>query len=35
MRRVNRLQTRTLFWLGGGIISQQMNAHGINDVKQI
>jgi len=35
MRRVICLQTPTVFWLGGGtIISQLLNVHGVNDVRQ-
>jgi hypothetical protein len=26
------LQTPTVFWLGGGTISQLLNVHGVNDV---
>jgi hypothetical protein len=28
------LQTHTVFWLGGGIISQLLNVHEVNDVRQ-
>ena len=28
------LQTPTVFWLGGGTISQLLNIHGVNDVRQ-
>jgi len=34
MRRVIWLQTPTVFWLGGGTISQLLNVHGVNDVRQ-
>ena len=28
------LQTPTIFWLGGGTISQLLNVHGVNDVRR-
>ena len=28
------LETLTVFWLGGGTISQPLNIHGVNDVRQ-
>jgi hypothetical protein len=28
------LQTPTVFWLGGGTISQLLNVHGVKDVRQ-
>jgi len=34
MIRVIWLQTPTVFWLGGGTISQLLNIHGVNDVRQ-
>jgi hypothetical protein len=34
MIRVIWLQTPTVFWLGGGNISQLLNIHGFNDVWQ-
>ena len=27
-------ETPTVFWLGGGNISQLLNVHGVNDVRQ-
>jgi hypothetical protein len=34
MRGLIWLQTATVFWLGGGTISQLLNIHGVNDVRQ-
>jgi hypothetical protein len=34
MRRMNWLQTYTVFWLGGGAIPWLFNIHGVSDVRQ-
>jgi hypothetical protein len=34
MRRLFWLQTATVFWLGGGTISQLLHIHEVNDVRQ-
>jgi hypothetical protein len=34
MRRVIWLQTPTVFWLGGGTVSQLLNVHRVNGVRQ-
>jgi hypothetical protein len=34
MRRVIWLQIATVFWLGGGTISQLLHIHEVNDVRQ-
>ena len=34
MRRLIWLQITTVFWLGGGTISQLLHIHEVNDVRQ-
>jgi hypothetical protein len=34
MRKVVWFRTSTVFWLGGGTISQLLNVHGVHDIRQ-